>query len=75
MTSHDSGLCERLKRLGFAQQKRMKLYGEEYQLLSDPIISSEDLVFIEVMEQKSHQQKRLRIPLPILNMANQRTAA
>jgi hypothetical protein len=75
MTSHNSGLCERLKKLGFAQQSNVKLYGEEFVLLSDPIITTEDLVFIEVIEKKSRQQRRVRIPLSIVNMANSQRAA
>jgi hypothetical protein len=76
MTSHNSGLSERLKKLGFAQKSKMKLYGEEYQLVSDPIITSEEMVFIEVIDNKSQQPRRVRIPLPIVHMANsQRTAA
>jgi hypothetical protein len=76
MTSHNSRLCERLKRLGFAQENRMKLYGEEFELLSDPFILGNDLVFVDAIERKSRQQRRIRIPLPIVHMANsERTAA
>jgi hypothetical protein len=76
MTGHNSGLCERLKKLGFTQQSNVKLYGEEFLVLSDPIVTTEDLVFIEVMEKKSLQQRRVRIPLSIVNIANsQRVAA
>jgi hypothetical protein len=75
MTGHNSGLCERLKRLGFAQENRMKLYGEEFELLSDPVIVANDLVFVDAIERKSRQQRRVRIPLPIVQMASQRTAA
>lgn len=76
MTSHNSRLCERLKRLGFAQENQMKLYGQEFELLSDPVIVGNDLVFVDAIEKKSRQQRRVRIPLPIVHMANnQRTAA
>ncbi len=75
MTSHNSGLCERLKRLGFAQENQMKLYGEEFELLSDPLIVANDLVFVDAIEKKSRQQRRVRIPLPIVKMANQERRA
>jgi len=75
MASHNSGLCERLKRLGFAQQKRMKLYGEEFELLSDPFIVANDLVFVDAIEKKSRQQRRVRIPLTIVKMANEERRA
>ncbi|HXY15460.1 MAG TPA: hypothetical protein VEI26_13250 [Terriglobales bacterium] len=54
----------------------MKLYGEEFELLSDPVIVGNGLVFVDVVESKSRTQRRVRIPLPIINMANnQRSAA
>lgn len=54
----------------------MKLYGEEFELLSDPFIAGNDVVFVDAIERKSRLQRRVRIPLPIVHMANsQRTAA
>lgn len=70
MTSHDSKLCERLKRLGFAQENRMRLYGQEFDLISDPFIVENDVVFVDAIERKSQVQRRVRIPLPIVHMAN-----
>ena len=62
--------------MGFAQENRMRLYGEEFELLSDPFIVGNDLVFVDAIEKKSRQQRRVRIPLPIVHMANsERTAA
>jgi hypothetical protein len=42
-------LCETLKRLGYAQDNQVKLYGEIFQLLSDPISISENLVFVDAL--------------------------
>lgn len=76
MTSHDKKLCERLKRLGFAQENRMRLYGQEFDLVSDPFIVENDVVFVDAIERKSRIQRRVRIPLPIVHMAGgERTAA
>ena len=63
-------LSERLKRLGFAQGCQMKLYGQEFRLVSDPIIVKNDVVFVDAVEKISGQQKRVRIPLTVLNMAH-----
>ena len=74
--NNNNGLCERLKRLGFAQENRMRLYGEEFELVSDPFIVGHDVVFVDAIERKSRMQRRVRIPLPIVHMAsNRRTAA
>jgi len=76
MTGHDNALCERLKKLGFAQENRMRLYGEEFELLSDPFVVGQDNVFVDAIERKSRTQRRVRIPLPIVHMASsQRRAA
>ena len=76
MTKKQDRLCERLKRLGFTQENQMKLYGEEFELLSDPLVMGDDLVFVDAIEKKSRRLRRIRIPLPIVNMANaERSAA
>jgi hypothetical protein len=67
-------LCDRLKRLGYARDIQMKLYGEMFELVSDPIVVSERLVFVDGIEKKSGERRRIRIPLVVLRMA-QATAA
>lgn len=54
------------------------MYGEEFELLSDPFIVGNDLVFVDAIERKSRIPRRIRIPLPIVKMADterERTAA
>jgi hypothetical protein len=67
-------LSERLKRLGYAPNFQVRLYGEIFDLTSDPIISSDKLVFIDGVEQKSGRKRRIRIPLSILQMAQEKVA-
>jgi hypothetical protein len=68
-------LSDRLKQLGFAQENRMKLYGQEFEILSDPIIIKDHLVFVDAIEKSSGERKRVRIPLNVLNMVRERTEA
>jgi hypothetical protein len=76
MSNKNSGLSDKLKSLGFAQEKQMKLYGVELELVSDPIFAEEDDgVFVEAIEKKSRQPRRIRIPLNIVQMATERPAA
>ncbi len=70
MTRNQTVLYERLKRLGFTQENQMKLYGEEFELLSDPIIVGDDLVFVDTVEKKTRRSRRVRIPLTIVRMAS-----
>jgi hypothetical protein len=70
MTIHISKtteLCERLKVLGYAQRNRIRIYGEEFDLASNPI-AEEDGFSIEAISRKSGQARRLRIPLSVLQM-------
>jgi hypothetical protein len=54
----------------------MKLYGQEFELLGEPIALGDDLVLVDAIETKSGQLRRVRIPLPIVYMANgERSAA
>jgi len=48
----------------------MKLYGEIFEFLSEPIVLTDDVVFVDATETKTGQTRRVRIPLPIVNMAN-----
>ena len=68
-------LSDRLKQLGFAQENRMRLYGQEFELVSDPIIVKDHLVFVDAIEKSSGQLKRVRVPLNILNMVTQERKA
>ena len=56
--------------MGFSEQNQMRLYGQEFELLSDPLIIGNDLVFVDAIEKKSRQARRVRIPLTIVRMAS-----
>jgi len=54
----------------------MKLYGEVFDFLSEPIVLTEDVVLVDAKESRSGEKRRVRVPLPILHMAaGGRTAA
>jgi len=71
MTSQIKHICERLKRLGFARENSVRLYGEEFQLMSDPIIVEHEVIFVDAIERKTQQQRRVRIPLSIVKIASE----
>jgi hypothetical protein len=74
MTIQRSNLELRLKGLGFTLGTQMKLYGETFEVASEPIIMAENLVLVDAIETKSGKLKRVRIPLPILKVATGRVA-
>ena len=71
MTDKIVSLSERIKRLGFARQNQVKLYGAIFEIVSDPIVMGDKLVFIDGIEKKSGILRRIRIPLPIVLVAKQ----
>jgi hypothetical protein len=75
MTDRQVSLSANLKRLGFTQGNQMKLYGEVFEFLSEPIVLTDDVVFVDATERKTGQSRRVRIPLPIVNMANRQQNA
>ena len=68
-------LCEAIKRLGYARNNQVRLYGEVFDLVSDPVRVGE-LVFVDAVERKSGQVRRVRIPSTIVQIAriNRRAA-
>jgi hypothetical protein len=71
MTSQQLAVCARLKRLGYSQGSRVRIYGQEFDLISDPITLQDQLVFVDGVERKSGDVMRVRIPLPIVRMIYQ----
>ena len=75
MTKKQTSLCATLKRLGFRKENQLRLYGLEFDLVSDPIVMGDELVFVDAIEKKSRQQRRVRVPLPIVHMASRERRA
>lgn len=67
-------ICENLRRLGYAQHNRIRLYGEVFELVSDPV-RADGVMVVDAVEQRSGQTRRLPIPLSIIQMARQEHAA
>ena len=73
MSDQKLTMRENIKRLGYAHNCHVKLYGQVFQLVSDPIVESERSVFFDGLDRKSGSVKRIPIPLPILVIARQAT--
>jgi hypothetical protein len=75
MSERQVKLCEKLKRLGYGQNSQIKLYGDKFDVTSDPVVIAERLVVVDAIEQKTGRPRRIRIPLNILNMAEEKSVA
>jgi hypothetical protein len=71
MTQQQVALCERLKRLGYEKDKQIRMYGQEFELISDPITIADHWFSVDAIERKSRSVQRGCIPLPIINMIRQ----
>jgi hypothetical protein len=67
-------LYETIKRLGYAKSNQVRLYGEVFDLVSDPISIGDNLVFVDALDQ-SGKVRRVRIPLTIVRMARAKLRA
>lgn len=74
MTATQIQLCERLKQLGFSRQNQIRLYGTQFDLVGDPLVISNDVVFVDAVERKSGESCRVRIPLNIVRMATEQAS-
>jgi len=55
MTQKQIHLFTRLERLGFAKGNQMKLYGQVYEVVGEPILMDNEVVLLDATETKSGQ--------------------
>lgn len=72
--SQDNDTCRKLISLGYARSNRVRLYGQEVQLVSDPF-PQEGGIAIEVVSQNGSASRTMRLPLSILQMTNKKRIA
>ena len=71
MTSHAietpslSEVCARVRHLGYAASGRVRLYGEEYQVVSDPFPEA-DGIAVRVTTKKDSRVRVLQLPATVL---------
>lgn len=65
----DEEICIRAKELGYIRSKTIKLYGEEYEIVSDPFMKGES-VALEVRKRESEGTQTLLLPSTILKRAS-----
>jgi hypothetical protein len=63
-------ICNRLTALGYAQHKKIRLYGEELELVADASPDGEGFA-VEGVAHKSGKITRMHIPLTVVNMLRQ----
>jgi hypothetical protein len=69
-----SRICAQVKHLGYAAARRIRLYGEEFEVVSDPFPEA-DGVAVHVTTKKDPSVRLLRIPMTVLQSAKRAAAA
>jgi hypothetical protein len=66
-----SEICAHVKKLGFAASKSIRLYGEDFEVVSDPFPEA-DGIAVHVITKKDFRIRVLRIPATVLHSAMRR---
>lgn len=59
--------CERLQTLGYARRNTIRMYGEEFDVTSDPIAEGNGFA-VEAISRKSGSARKVLIPLSVVQM-------
>jgi hypothetical protein len=75
MTNEDKlqSICKRLRELGYAQERDIKLYGEKFHLVSNPVPDGNGFV-VEGTTRLSVTARRVRIPISLVQTVEQEFA-
>src|SRR6202162_5587745 len=68
-----SKICAQVKHLGYAAARRIRLYGEEFEVVSDPFPEANG-VAVHVTTKKDPRMRLLRIPMTVLQSAKRAAA-
>ena len=60
-------ICERLKQLGYTSERRIRLYGEDLQVISNPV-ADEIGYSVLALTVRTRNLRHLRIPLSVVSM-------
>ena len=66
-------LEEAIRRYGNEKNKKIKLYGKELDLVSDPINPDDETIVVEGKERGSANVKQVQVPLSVVEMAKRGT--
>ena len=73
MAELEPDICEKLKRLGYARSNYVRLYGEQFQLVSDPFPHGTGIA-IEAVKSGEQERRIVKLPLPVLKVAMAKAA-
>lgn len=63
--NRDRFICERLRKMGFAQERHIRLYGEEFYLVSNPVPDGQGFA-VDGISRRSGDQRRIGVPMSLV---------
>jgi hypothetical protein len=70
--SKDRDTCRKLISLGYARSNRVRLYGKELELVSDPFPHGEGGIAVEVAEDRESASRTVKLPLSVVQVASKK---
>ncbi|HVM92744.1 MAG TPA: hypothetical protein VMT67_08040 [Terriglobales bacterium] len=67
-------ICSRVKKLGYTTSGRIRLYGEELEVVSEPFFEAEGIA-VQVKSRKNPEVRVVRLPSTVVQTANRNHAA
>lgn len=74
-SSADKDTCRKLISLGYGRSSRVRLYGQEVELVSDPFPHHEGGIAVEVLGKSSPVSRTMKLPLPVVQVASKKRVA
>ena len=63
--NHEKFICEKLRRMGYARERRIRLYGEEFDLVSNPVAEGDGFA-VDGIARTSGDHRRIGVPLSLV---------
>jgi hypothetical protein len=60
-------VCDQLQKMGYAQSKRIRIYGQEFEAVSDPFPNGAGIA-IRAFSKQETTARILQLPLPVVQM-------
>jgi hypothetical protein len=60
-------MCARLESMGYARYKRIRIYGDEFEVISDPFPHG-DGIAVRAFSERETEPRTLQLPLPVVQM-------
>ena len=60
-------VCDQLQKMGYAQSKRIRIYGQEFEAVSNPFPNGSGIA-IRAFSKRETTARILQLPLPVVQM-------